>query len=165
MAKEKAAVVEFKVYRYVAQPGSESLLGPVRLNLFGQRFRIETATATMAQKGGIAIIEDEQFTALGFTEEELKIWASPFMSDHDVPADEKDAVAKAAFLEKKRKAQEAFIGIRQGLLDDIDKHREDAPGPARDEPVATPLPVSEPIPAPAPVKAAPVSKKTETANG
>lgn len=108
-----------KTFRFV---GSESLIGVVKMSRFGQRFSIDDKLALEAQKGGTAILEEPVFNSFGFTPDELKIWADPFMSYFDIPGDPGDAKAKAEFLRKREAAQAKYREIRQGLLAPADRH-------------------------------------------
>lgn len=101
-------------YRFI---GTESYVGETKMSRFGQRFKIDEELAALAQKGGAALLSDEDFESFGFTDRELKVWADPFMSEHDVPTDEDEAEEKAAFLAKKNKALEKYRAIQHDLLE------------------------------------------------
>lgn len=110
------------VYRFV---GSEALIGPLKLERFGTRVLMEDDAAYNAQLGGGAIILETDFKALGFTEEDLKIWADPFMDPFDVPGNTKDRESKAAFQLKRLQAQQIFCDLRQRLV--AERHPEPLP--------------------------------------
>ena len=101
------------VYRFV---GTGSELGAVRFERFGQRAELQPDVAAMAQRGGCALLSESDFNAVGFTTEDLKIWADPFIDAYEVPNDPQQAKAKADFLRKKAEAQQKYIALRQGLL-------------------------------------------------
>lgn len=105
-----------KVYRFAAL-GTETFVGGIKMNRFGQRFQIEEKLAIAAQRGGAVLLEETEFNQFGFSDQDLKVWASPFMSQHDVPGDLKDAKSKAEFLKKVQSAQSRYIEIQQGLLE------------------------------------------------
>ncbi len=110
------------VYRFV---GSEVLIGSLKLERFGTRVLLEDDAAYNAQLGGGAVILETDFKALGFTEEDLKIWADPFMDPFDVPGNPKDRAAKAAFQLKRLEAQQIFCELRQRLV--AERHPEPLP--------------------------------------
>ncbi len=93
------------IYRFI---GTECNVGAIKLSLFGQRLEVTPEIARQCQLGGAAIISDAEFKKLGFTSEELKIWASPFMDYRQMPADLSERKAMAAFLDKRRKARQLF---------------------------------------------------------
>ncbi len=112
------------VYRFV---GTESVVGNIKMTRFGQRFGIDSELAESAQAGGCALIEETDFNSLGFTTEELKIWADPFMSITDVPDNKEDAKAKAEYLRKREAAQAYYCEVRQGLLEPHERHVVEVP--------------------------------------
>lgn len=66
------------------------------------------------------LVPEEDFNALGFTEEDLKIWSNPMVRDGDVPAKQDEAERKAAFLHKRAMVRDFFLEMRHGLLDALD---------------------------------------------
>ncbi len=105
-----------KIYRFAAL-GADTYVGGVRMNRFGQRFQMDEKVAQDAQRGGAVLLEESEFKAFGFTDEDLKVWGSPFMSVHDIPGNAKDAAAKAEFLDKVHLAQALYISTQQSLLE------------------------------------------------
>jgi hypothetical protein len=97
--------------------GSEVSIGDVKLERFGTRVNLEEKFAAVAIKGGAALISEQEFTKLGFTQEDLKVWADPFMPELDLPPDPEEAERKLAFLDRKRKAQAIYIEARHKMLD------------------------------------------------
>lgn len=93
------------IYRFI---GTECNIGAIKLNLFGQRLEVTPEIARQCQLGGAAILSDVEFKKLGFSSEELKIWASPFMDYSQTPTDSRERKAMAAFLDKRRKARQLF---------------------------------------------------------
>lgn len=115
-----------KEYRFVGL-GTESFIGAMQMNRFGARFRIEEELAEMAQRGGTPLVVEEQFASHGFTDNDLKIWASPFVSQHDVPGNTGDAEDKADFLAKVYKVQQHYAELRQSLLAPHERSLPDVP--------------------------------------
>lgn len=101
-----------RIYRYL---GTGTEIGPLKLDRFGQRVEMEPDIALNAQLGGCALIPDEKFQEFGFTQEDLKVWADPFIDPFDVPSDAGQAKAKAAFIERQVSARMAYAQLRQGL--------------------------------------------------
>lgn len=100
-------------YRFV---GSETYVGEVHMTRFGQRFAITEELAADAQRGGAAILDEPTFQSIGFTKEDLRIWADPFMDLQEVPGDQAEAASKAAFLAKRAQAHELYRQTRARLL-------------------------------------------------
>lgn len=100
-----------QLFRFV---GSECEIGQVRLDRFGQRVELESDFVSIAISGGAALLTQEQFHSLGFSEDDLKIWGSPFIDLNEVPADPVEAKSKAVFLVKRAKAQQLYCSIRDG---------------------------------------------------
>lgn len=121
-----------KDYRFIGS--SESIIGSIKMVRFGQKFSMPEELAKDCQAGGAAILEEAEFVKLNFSEEELKIWADPFMDPFDVPGKPEDAKAKEAFQRKRLQAQELFVLIRQGLLEPkAEKPTPGAPSPKFEE--------------------------------
>ena len=100
-----------QLFRFV---GSECEIGGVRLDRFGQRVELDLDFAPVAIRGGAALLTQEQFHSLGFSEEDLKVWGSPFIDLNEVPANPVEAKNKAVFLAKRAKAQQLYCSIRDG---------------------------------------------------
>lgn len=121
-----------KEYRFIGS--GESVVGSLKMNRFGQKFAMPESLAKDCQAGGAAILEEADFKTFGFTDDELKIWADPFMDPFDVPAKPEDAKAKEDFQRKRLKAQELFVQVRQGLLEPkAEKPTPGAPSPKNEE--------------------------------
>jgi hypothetical protein len=101
-------------YRFV---GSAANVGPVKMERFGQAFNIDGALATQAIKAGVPLLTEQQFQELGFTAQQLKVWADPFMPLFEVPNDPAEANDKADFMRKRDAAHAKFHEVRQGLLE------------------------------------------------
>lgn len=106
------------VYRFV---GAESTVGNLTMRRFGQRFNMQEKVAETCIKGGCALIPEEEFNAIGFTEEDMKVWSDPMVRDGDVPSKKEEAERKSAFITKRAMARERFVEIRHALLDPEDK--------------------------------------------
>lgn len=104
------------IYRFAALH-SETIVGRIKMNQFGQRFQIDEKLAKEAQRGGAVLLEESEFKSFGFTDAEIKLLGSPFVNPHSVPKDPDEAEEKAVFLDKVSKAQARYIEIRQGLLE------------------------------------------------
>lgn len=101
-------------YRFV---GTESHIGQVKLERFGQAFNIDEKLAEQALRAGVALMPDEEFQAIGFTPSQLKIWADPFMPLFEIPDDPAEAKDKEDFMRKRDAALAKCHEIRQGLLE------------------------------------------------
>lgn len=137
-----------KIYCFV---GSVSYIGRITLDRFGAKYKIDEGLATSAQKGGAAILEESDFNAIGFTADELKIWADPFMGDHDIPNNPADCKAKEVFINKKLAARAKFAEIRQALVGPEDRHIADVPAMATTVLIERYTEVPEVVTAPKPI--------------
>lgn len=115
--------------------GLESQIGVTKLNRFGQRFEVAEELFDDARKGGVALLDEDDFNNLEFSPREISIWGSPFISEHDMPADEVEAKEKLAFFEKKRTAIDLFIAQRHTLLAPHDRPIEASASRAVAEPL------------------------------
>jgi hypothetical protein len=106
------------IYRFV---GRDSMVGRIHMVRFGQRYQMPEDVAKAAIKGGCALIPEEDFNALGFTDEDMKIWSDPMVQDSDVPPNKEEAARKSAYLVKRADAQAFFCDMRHELLDPEDK--------------------------------------------
>jgi hypothetical protein len=103
-----------QTFRFV---GTEAHIGTLKLDRFGKRYSIDSDLATIAQRGGAVLISEEEFRKIGFTDQQLRIWADPFMPLFEIPTDPNEAQDKEDFMRKREAAQQAYRDIRQGLLD------------------------------------------------
>ena len=89
-------------FRFV---GSESEVGRVAMDRFGQRISFDEATAAMAILGGCGLCPAKDFDAIGFTVDELAAYQTPGAQ----------ALAPESFHAKKRQAQGRVHVIRESL--------------------------------------------------
>lgn len=102
-----------EAYRFV---GTVAEIGSERLDRFGQRITLDKAKAQVFQQGGCALLLETDFELIGFTDDELKIWADPFENVFDVPLDAADAESKSEFIAKQQLAWATFRELRQKLV-------------------------------------------------
>jgi hypothetical protein len=102
-----------KIYRFI---GTVAEVGPLKFERVGQRVEMEDSVANNARIGGCALLTEQEFNSFGFTNEDMKIWADPFVDPFDVPTVEAQALAKAAFTERLQRARALFSEIRQKLV-------------------------------------------------
>jgi hypothetical protein len=79
--------------------------GRIKLERFGQRIDLPEDLATTVILGGGAILPEADFESLGFTEQEISLYAYPGQQ----------ATAPEAFLKKRSQAHVAFCGLRESL--------------------------------------------------
>lgn len=129
------------VYRFV---GTESHVGPTTMRRFGQRFNMSEEVAKTVIKGGCALIPEDQFNALGFTEEDMKVWSDPMVQDGDIPNKRDEAQRKMEFLRKRKEARAIYIALRHSLLEPKDQPKPDDGKPMFEASVITEMPEEMP---------------------
>ena len=77
--------------------------GRIKLEKFGQRIDLPEDLAAVVIKGGGAILPEAEFESLGFTEQEISLYAYPGQQ----------ASAPEAFLAKRTQAHAAFCLFQQ----------------------------------------------------
>lgn len=103
-----------KQFRFV---GAETIIGNTKLDRFGMRVNLDEKFAKIAVAGGAALLSEENFNSIGFDDQDLKVWADPFIDLASyTPVDNKEAKSLANFIEKRRKAQQMFVEQRQAVL-------------------------------------------------
>jgi hypothetical protein len=81
--------------------------GRIKLERFGQQVELPDAVAEVVVKGGGAIIPETEFESLGFTEQELSLYAYPGQQDG----------APEAFAVKRHAAHVAFHDHHKSLTE------------------------------------------------
>lgn len=124
------------VYRFV---GTESNVGAIKMRRFGQRFQMAEDMAKSAILGGAALIPEEDFKAIGFTDEDMKVWSDPMVNDDHVPSDKGEAARKMEYLVKRSKARMMFVELRHGMMDPLDRPLPDSGASASSQPAIVEL--------------------------
>ncbi|MFN3323418.1 MAG: hypothetical protein ACK5AZ_07980 [Bryobacteraceae bacterium] len=89
--------------------------GRIKLERFGQRIELPENVAETIIRGGGAILPEAEFNAIGFTEQELELYAYPGQQ----------ATAPGAFQRKRAKAHRKFCEL---LNAPASAHREEEEG-------------------------------------
>lgn len=89
--------------------GSETDIGHVQLRRLGQAVELDDILATEAIQGGACILPAADFDVLGFTDEELKMYATPG-SQINAPAAFKEKLRAGWMAVDKMRRQEVTHG-------------------------------------------------------
>lgn len=101
-----------QVFRFV---GTEVEIGAIKLNRFGERIMLDESIACDVRKAAPLITEDE-FNSIGFTDEDLKVWADPMVARcHQPAADSEQAHNLEMFEMRKDMAQQVWRETRAKL--------------------------------------------------